>query len=54
MQALPSGLSVKEQRRDGLWEVIEKKCLHPHFNQSLARKEKYGEQGIESEDAPSG
>lgn len=28
------------------WEFIEKRCLHPHFNQSVARKQGYFDQGI--------
>ncbi|MEW6057038.1 MAG: methyltransferase domain-containing protein [Bdellovibrionota bacterium] len=36
---------------DGLakqrWEFIERYCLHPHFNQSVARKQGYAARGIE-------
>lgn len=29
------------------WEVVEKRLLHSHFNQEVARKQGYAEQGIE-------
>lgn len=30
------------------WDTIEKRCLHTHFNQSVARKQGYAEQGIQN------
>jgi SAM-dependent methyltransferase len=29
------------------WEFVEKRCLHSKFNQAVARKQRYAEQGIE-------
>lgn len=31
----------------GRWEFVEKSCLHSQYNQSVARKQKYAEKGIE-------
>ena len=30
----------------GAWDFIEKRCVHSHFNQAVARKQGYAEQGI--------
>jgi SAM-dependent methyltransferase len=30
------------------WDVLEKRCVHPQFNQSVARKQNYADQGIQN------
>ena len=30
------------------WDVLEKRCIHPQFNQAVARKQNYAEQGIQN------
>ena len=30
------------------WDLIEKRCIHPQFNQAVARKQNYAEQGIQN------
>lgn len=36
-----------ERLRKSDWDFIERRCLHSHFNQSVARKQGYSDQGIE-------
>ncbi|MBI3554709.1 MAG: class I SAM-dependent methyltransferase [Deltaproteobacteria bacterium] len=43
-----NGIGVFFDRLDRQrWDFVEKRCVHSHFNQAVARKQGYAEQGIE-------